>query len=55
MTGFATLGAAVIALVIAVGVYWLVANVTFKGNATPRYTYHKDENGNESVKGNKDE
>ena len=40
-----TIGVIVIATVLAVGVFWLLSNVTFK--RTPqRYTYKIDEEGN---------
>lgn len=40
-----TIGVIVIAVVLAVGVFWLFSNVTFK--RTPqRYTYKIDEEGN---------
>jgi hypothetical protein len=49
MTGFALLGALVIAAIVAAGFYWVVTNITFKSTPT-RYTYEKDENDNEKVK-----
>lgn len=43
-----TIGVIVIATVLAVGVFWLLSNVTFK--RTPqRYTYKIDEEGNAVV------
>ena len=53
MTGFALLGALVIAGVTGAGVYWVITNITFKRQPEP-YTYMKDENGNEYVKDNTD-
>lgn len=49
MTGFALLGALVIAAVVAFGVYWLITNITLK-RQPERYTYKKDEKGHEYVK-----
>ena len=49
MTGFALLGALVIAAIVGAGVYWILTNISFKTTPT-RYTYEKDENGNEKVK-----
>ena len=49
MTAFALLGALVIAVIAAAGFYWVVTNISFKSTTT-RYTYEKDENGNEKVK-----
>lgn len=49
MTGFALLGALLIAAVVGAGVYWIITNISFK-STPPRYTYEKDENGNEKVK-----
>jgi hypothetical protein len=49
MTGFATLGALVIASTLGFGVYWLITNITFK-RQPERYVYVKNEDGSESVK-----
>ena len=53
MTGFSLLGALALASVLAVGVYWLLTNITLKGQNP--YEYKKDENGNEYVKDNTNE
>jgi hypothetical protein len=53
MTGFALLGALVIVILTASGVYWLMTNITLKSQQ-PKYTYYKDENGDECVKENTD-
>jgi hypothetical protein len=54
MTGFALLGALVIAAIVAAGFYWVATNVSFK-RQPERYTYEKDENGNERVRDHTDE
>ena len=43
-----TIGILVIATVLAVGVFWLLSNVTFT-RTTQRYTYKIDEEGNAVV------
>ena len=43
-----TIGVIVIAAVLAVGVFWLFSNVTFK-QTSQRYTYTTDEDGNTVV------
>jgi hypothetical protein len=43
-----TIGVIVIATVLAVGVFWLLSNVTFT-RTTQRYTYKIDEEGNAVV------
>lgn len=54
MTGFALLGAMLIAAIVGAGVYWVITNVTIKSQKDP-YVYMKDENGNEYVKDNTNE
>ena len=54
MTGFAALGAIIIAGIVAAGVYWLATNLTLK-DTKPRYTYEKDQDGNDVVRENEDE
>lgn len=49
MMGFAMVGYLVIAAALAAGIYWIVTNITFK-QQTERYTYTKDEDGNDVVK-----
>jgi hypothetical protein len=49
------IGFIAVAAVIGVGVYWVVSNITFK-RQPERYTYMKDEAGNEHAQDNsKDE
>jgi cellulose synthase/poly-beta-1,6-N-acetylglucosamine synthase-like glycosyltransferase len=48
------IGILVIAAIIMIGAYWIMNNVTIK-NSEPRYTYHKDKDGNEYVKDAEDE
>jgi hypothetical protein len=45
------IGFIVVAAVIGVGAYWVVSNITFK-RQPERFTYTKDEDGNEYVRDN---
>ncbi len=51
MAFYTMIGFIAVAAVIGVGVYWVVSNVTFK-RQTERFTYTKDEAGNEYVRDN---
>jgi hypothetical protein len=51
MAFYTMIGLMAVAAVIAVGVYWVVTNLTFK-RQPERYTYMKDEAGNEYVQDN---
>jgi hypothetical protein len=51
MAFYTMLGIAIVAAVIGVGVYWVVSNITFK-RQPERFTYTKDEAGNEYVRDN---
>jgi hypothetical protein len=53
MTGFAALGAIIIAGIVALGVYWLATNITLK-DTKPKYIYKKDSNEIDLVKDNED-
>lgn len=48
MTGFALIGALVIASTVGFGAYWLITNITFK-RQPERYIYVKNEDGSETV------
>ena len=55
MAFYTMIGFIAVAAVIGVGVYWVVSNITFK-RQPERYTYIKDEAGNEHAQDNsKDE
>jgi hypothetical protein len=49
MAAFAVLGLLTIGVIFAFGVYWVITNVTLR-QEPDRYTYLKDEDGNEYVK-----
>lgn len=51
MAFYTMIGLTVVAGIIAVGVYWVLTNITFK-RASDHYTYLKDEAGNEYVRDN---
>jgi hypothetical protein len=51
MAFYTMIGFVAVAAVIAVGTYWIVTNLTFK-RQPERYTYTKDEAGNEYVRDN---
>jgi hypothetical protein len=51
MAFYTMIGFIAVAAVIGVGVYWVVSNITFK-RQPERYTYMKDEAGNEYVRDN---
>ena len=51
MAFYTMIGFVVVAAIIAVGVYWLMSNITFK-RQPERYTYKTDEAGNEYVQDN---
>jgi hypothetical protein len=51
MAFYTMIGFVIVATVIGVGVYWVVSNITFK-RQPERYTYMKDEAGNEYVRDN---
>lgn len=51
MAAYTLIGFLAVAAVIAAGVYWLVTHITFK-SGPERYTYMKDEAGNEYVRDN---
>ena len=51
MAFYTMIGFIAVAAVIGVGVYWVVSNVTFK-RQPERFTYTKDEAGNEYVRDN---
>lgn len=51
MAFYTMIGFVVVAAIVAVGVYWVLTNVTFNRPPDP-YTYERDEHGNERVKDN---
>jgi hypothetical protein len=51
MAFYTMIGFIAIAAVIGAGAYWVVSNITFK-RQPERYTYTKDESGNEYVRDN---
>jgi hypothetical protein len=51
MAFYTMIGFIVVAAVIGVGAYWVVSNITFK-RQPERFTYTKDEDGNEYVRDN---
>lgn len=51
MAFYTMIGFIAVAAVIGVGVYWVVSNITFK-RQPERFTYTKDEAGNEYVRDN---
>jgi hypothetical protein len=51
MAFYTMIGFIVVAAVIGVGTYWVVSNITFK-RQPERFTYTKDEDGNEYVRDN---
>lgn len=51
MAFYTMIGFVAVAAVIAAGVYWVVTHITFK-RQPERYTYMKDEAGNEYVRDN---
>lgn len=53
MMGFALVGYIVVGVALAVGIYWMATNLTFK-QQPERYTYKTDEDGNDTVKDNTD-
>jgi hypothetical protein len=53
MAIYAMLGLIVVAMIVGVGVYWLIQNITFK-QSNP-YEYKTDKFGNEYVQDNTDE
>jgi alpha-D-ribose 1-methylphosphonate 5-triphosphate synthase subunit PhnG len=48
MAFYTMIGLIVVAAILGVGVYWMMLNITFKRQSV-RYTYMKDEAGNEYV------
>lgn len=54
MTGFAILGAVLVAAIVAAGIYWIIDHITFKKQPSP-YSYTTDAKGNEIIKDNSDE
>lgn len=54
MMGFAMIGYLVVAVALGLGIYWMATNLTIK-KQPDRYTYTKDEEGNEVVKDNTNE
>ena len=51
MAFYTIIGLIVVAAILGAGVYWLVTNISFK-RQPERYTYMKDEAGNEYVQDN---
>ena len=51
MAAYTLIGFLAVAAVISVGIYWILTNISFK-RQPERYTYMKDESGNEYVRDN---
>lgn len=53
MALYTMIGFIMVSVVLAAGVYWLMSNITFR-RQSDRYTYMRDEVGNEYIRDNVD-